>query len=59
MGALKKIPCPACGEALYYSYCRVMVDGHRTWVVTGLQCGCGYHENKEKGLKILRNKSLF
>lgn len=51
--------CPLCKAELSNSYCRVMVDGRRTWIVTGLQCSCGYHVNNPEGLKILKNKSLF
>jgi len=51
---------PSCPRhAFSNSYCRVMVDGRRTWVITGLQCSCGYHLNNKNGLRILKNKSLF
>jgi hypothetical protein len=55
------VKCPSCKnkDTLQNSYCRVMVDGLRVWVVTGLQCSCGYHENDERGLQIMKYKSRY
>jgi hypothetical protein len=56
-GENPKTICEKCGEYMYNSYCRKLVNGKQKLIVTGLQCSCGNHVNDENGLLQLKKQT--